>query len=65
MLPGSSTLRVWLPSRRFKPFPPTEALFQLPTLLGFALQGFVPISRRVKGFPNTFRPYAFLSNPPA
>jgi hypothetical protein len=46
-------------------FPAHESLSQLSTLLGFTLQGFAPIPRRVTGFPTTFRPYAFLPNPSA
>jgi hypothetical protein len=40
-----------------------ESIFVLSTLLGFALQGFVPIARRKPGFPDLFRPYALLPNP--
>jgi hypothetical protein len=43
-------------------FPAHESLFQPSTLMGFALQGFSPIPRRVTGFPATFRPYAFPPN---
>lgn len=41
------------------------SLFQLPTLLGFALQSLSPTPRRPHGFPQKFRPYAFPPNPSA
>lgn len=36
------------------------SLFHLPTLLGFALQGFAPTSQPTLGFPKVFRSCAFL-----
>jgi hypothetical protein len=41
------------------------SVFQLPTLLGFALQSLVPTPRPVRGFPRTIRSCAFLPNPSA
>jgi hypothetical protein len=42
-----------------------ESLFQLPTLLGFALQSLSPTSWPVNGFPPTTRSCAFPPNPSA
>jgi len=39
---GSPALRVWLPFRRSLSNPILGSLFQLPTLMGFALQSFAP-----------------------
>lgn len=41
--PKSHTLRVWLPSLCSQPTLILGNLFQLPTLLGFALQSFLPL----------------------
>jgi hypothetical protein len=38
-------------------------MFQLPTLMGFSLQGFSPAFWRRNGFPNLFRSYTFQVNP--
>jgi hypothetical protein len=42
--------------------PAHGSVSQLPTLLGFALQGFFPVPRQIQGFPKTSRSYAFLPN---
>jgi len=39
---GGPTLRVWLPFRRCSSHPTLGSIFQLPTLMGFALQSFSP-----------------------
>jgi hypothetical protein len=44
VFPRSPVPRVWLPFRRCQPPNYLGSLFQLPTLLGFALQSFHPIS---------------------
>lgn len=41
------------------------SLFQLPTLMGFALQGIFPNPQPVQSFPRTFRSCAFRPNPSA
>jgi hypothetical protein len=62
--PRSCTLRVWLPSRCFSASIHLGSLFQLPTLLGFALQSFLSsqvIRFRKVSLP-TFHSCAFLQN---
>jgi hypothetical protein len=63
--PRSPALRVWLPSRR-RQHPPTRgSLFQLPTLVGFALQSFHPPRRSGRRFPFlSFHPGSFPPNLP-
>jgi hypothetical protein len=62
-LPSRSlALRVWLPAQRFRPTS-LGSLFQLPTLLGFALQSFSPL----QGSTDPFGPLSpllhFLKKP--
>ena len=61
--PRSPVLRVWLPSRRCQPYKTLGSLFQLPTLLGFALQSFPPTDRSKKGFPFFSPPLHFFRKP--
>jgi len=42
--------------------PTHGSLFQLPTLMGFSLQGFIPTPRPNSGFPGSLRSCAFLSD---
>jgi hypothetical protein len=60
----SPAFRVWLPSWRREPFRPREP-FQLPTLMGFALQGFDPTSWPARRFRRAFRSCASVPNRPA
>jgi hypothetical protein len=63
--PGSPALRVWLPSRRCQRPPTRGSLFQLPTLVGFALQSFHPPRRSGRRFPFlSFHPGSFPPNLP-
>ena len=58
----SPALRVWLPSRRCRRLRPLATLFQLPTLLGFALQSFTPFPRSTRSFEPVIRSRAFVQN---
>jgi hypothetical protein len=60
-LSGSPALRVWLPSRRPAVVETLGSLFQLPTLLGFALQSFPP----PQGSRSSFEPLSPLSRSPS
>jgi hypothetical protein len=55
--------RVWLPFRRFQPSSILGSLFQLPTLMGFALQSFSLPSWSTSRFQEVLRSCAFLSTP--
>jgi len=61
--PGSSALRVWLPSRRFQVSQAPGSLSQPPTLVGLPLQSFPPPQWSKESFDPLIRPCAFPRNP--
>lgn len=55
--------RVWLPSLRFQPPSIRGTLFQIPTLVGFALQSFPPLGESKKCF-HLFSPFLHFPGKP-
>jgi hypothetical protein len=59
----SPTLRVWLPSQWCQPPSTRGSLFQLPTLLSFALQSFPPPRGSRMTFPSPAPLWLFATKP--